>query len=210
MLRTPFSKILLVALLVAAPALLLAGQGKDDAHWNGDSAAPLYHVSVFAHGFIHGYEDGFRIADEIYQLGMAPASFNSYPQYKDATSHYDSSFGPKDRFKAGYREGFRAGYGDSIQNRRFRAVDAARASAAGISGNVGSYFDLGFEGGFRAAAAADAEDAVLPCDAQTANNQRMIKAGYCDGFARGVRFWQRAAAPPNNADSQDVETAARR
>ena len=108
--RTPFSKILLVALLVAAPALLLAGQGKDDAHWNGDSAAPLYHVSVFAHGFIHGYEDGFRIADEIYQLGMAPVSFNSYPQYKDATSHYDSSFGPKDRFKAGYREGFMTAY----------------------------------------------------------------------------------------------------
>ena len=208
--QTRFSKILLIALLVALPTIVFAGQSKDDAHWNGDSAAPLYHVSVFAHGFIHGYEDGFRIADQVYQLGMAPASPESYPQYKDATSHYDSSFGPKDRFKTGYREGFRAGYGDSLQNRRFRAVDAARASSGGITGNSGSAFDIGFEGGFRAAAAANAEDAALPCDAQTANNQRMIKAGYCEGFARGVRFWQAAAAPPSNEGAQDVETAARR
>lgn len=210
MFHTRFSKVLVIALLITAPALLYARQG-DDAHWNGDSAAPLYHLSVFAHGFIHGYEDGFRIADAVYQLGMPAASLDSYPQYKTATSHYDNSYGPKDHFKTGYREGFRAGYGDSLQNRRFRAVDAARDSAAGLSLSPGSAFDAGFEGGFRAASVAAVEDAVLPCDAQAANNQRIVKAGYCEGFARGVRFWQEAAAPPpSNSGTQGVETAARR
>jgi hypothetical protein len=198
------------AVLLIAPTVLLARHA-DDAHWNGDSAAPLYHLSVFAHGFIHGYEDGFRIADAVYQLGMPAASVDSYPQYKDATSRYDSSFGPKDHFKAGYREGFRAGYEDSIHNRRFRAVEAARDSAAGLTLSPGNAFDIGFEGGYRAAAAADAEDASVPCDAQTANNQRMIKAGYCEGFNRGVRFWQEGASPPStDGATQGVVTAARR
>lgn len=210
MLRVPFSKILIVALVLASPALLLAGQ-RDDAHWNGDSAAPLYHLSVFAHGFIHGYEDGFRIADAVYQLGMPAARLEGYTQYKNATSHYDSSFGPKDRFKAGYREGFGAGYADSLHNRRFRAVNAARDSAARLTLSPGSAFDVGFEGGYRAAAAASVEDVSLPCDAQAANNQRMVKAGYCEGFARGVRFWQEAAAQPTATSAQPgVETAARR
>lgn len=210
MLHACFSKILILALLLIAPTVLLAGHA-DDAHWNGDSAAPLYHLSVFAHGFIHGYEDGFRIADAVYQLGMPAARIEAYPQYKDATSRYDNSFGPKDHFKAGYREGFRAGYGDSLQNRRFRAVEAARDSAAGLTLSPGSAFDAGFESGFRAAAAAAAEDASLPCDAQTASNQRMIKAGYCEGFNRGVRFWQEGASPPSTVPtSQGVETAARR
>jgi hypothetical protein len=199
--------ILVMAVLLAWPAMSFAGQTPEP-HWNGDAATPLYHLSVFAHGFIHGYEDGFRIGDAVYQLGMAPGDFSSYKQYKEATGHYSSNFGPKDHFKAGYREGFRDGYQDSIANRRFRAVEAARDSASGLSLSPGYAFEVGFENGYHAASSAAAQDAALPCDAETANNQRMLKGGYCEGFARGVRFWQEAVALPGGR--QAVVTASRR
>ena len=45
---------------------------------------PLLQQSIFAHGFMHGYEDGFRMADSDYQIGRRPRAIETTAQYKRA------------------------------------------------------------------------------------------------------------------------------
>lgn len=199
---------LLTLLAICLFPLALVGGTPPDTHWSGDEASTLYQRSPFAHGFIHGYEDGFAAADTVYQLGLPPSDPEATHQFKDADRGYQSTFGSKDRFKRGYREGFRSGYDDSLHNRHFRGVSAARDAAIGLPDDPGRAFDPGFSSGFKAAEEAGALDTEpLVCDAQLANKQREIKAGYCDGFQRGARFWRDAAALPSEGS---IQTAAKR
>ena len=154
---------------------------------------PLLQQSIFAHGFMHGYEDGFRMADSDYQIGRRPRPIETTAQYKRADQAYRNSFGNRDEFRQGYREGLRSGYGDSIHNRKYRAVAAAHFAARGLDsdGRINRWFDAGFVAGFQAAANPATRKMEFCGGAQNATDPR-----YCDGFGRGFAFAVNASSAP--------------
>jgi hypothetical protein len=165
---------------------MLAFAGSEDRHEGSDPASALYRQSVFAHGYIHGYEAGFHLADDDYQMGRGLRDVPELKQFKEADEGYRDSFGNKEDFKRGYREGMRAGYDDSFHNRPFRAVSAARLASEGLvaDGKVDWNFESGFVDGFQAAEAG----APQSCFGQKSRPAARMSAAYCDGFNRGIQF----------------------
>src|ERR1700758_1202620 len=124
-----FFMVVLAVLLMAAGAL--AGD-HPDLHLGANPASVLCQQSAFAHGFMHGYENGFRRGDGDYQMGRGVQDPRSLPEYRDSAAGYRSLYGNKEQFRRGYREGFLSGYGDSTHDRSFRAIAAAKISAADL------------------------------------------------------------------------------
>ena len=181
-----------VLLMTAAlPAWLVAGDL--DAQCARGPDKPLLQQSIFAHGFMHGYEDGFRIADSDYQIGRRPRAVETTPQYKRADQAYRNNFGNRDEFRQGYREGLRSGYEDSIHNRKYRAVAAAHFAARGLdpAERINRWFDAGFIAGFQAAADPATRKMEFCGGAQETTDAR-----YCDGFRRGFAFAVNASSAP--------------
>ena len=131
----------LLSTLLFVPAWLAAGDL--DAQCARGAEKALLQQSIFAHGFMHGYEEGFRMADSDYQIGRRPRVIESTPQYKRADQAYRGNFGNRDEFRQGYREGLRSGYEDSIHDRKYRAVAAARFAARGLEAGerINRWFD---------------------------------------------------------------------
>ena len=154
---------------------------------------PLLQQSIFAHGFMHGYEDGFRMADSDYQIGRRPRAIETTPQYKRADQAYRNSFGNRDEFRQGYREGLRSGYEDSIHNHKYRALAAAHFATRGLDAEerINRWFDAGFIAGFQAAANPATRKMEFCGGAQDATDPR-----YCDGFGRGFAFAVNASSAP--------------
>lgn len=177
------SLIFLLFLLMIAS--LSAYAGTPDRHESGDPASPLYRQSVFAHGYIHGYEAGFHVADDDYQMGRAARDVRELREFKGADAGYREEFGSKQEFRQGFREGFRAGYDDSFHNRPFGAVSAARVAADGLQSDA--HPDVNFEAGF-----VDGYHAASTGTAQSCVSQRSpaskLSLNYCDGFGRGFQF----------------------
>jgi hypothetical protein len=150
-------------------------------HTGSDPGSALYQRSIFAHGFIHGYEQGFHVADLDYHEGHTDRKLKEIRDYRNASSGYHSNFGDKDTFRQGYREGFTQGYDDSIHSRSFRAVMAASVVAGNLKGYAGSSkeLDAGFAAGYLAEHA-------------NPQNLSVCQAGssfdYCNGFALGAEF----------------------
>jgi len=190
-LKTILQSLLLLAtfLCILAPAQQRsqprsAGQPPSAAgerHISVDLGSALYQRSTFAHGFIHGYEQGYHVADLDYHVGRTDRKLNDIREYRDACSGYHASFGDKNSFRQGYREGFSQGYDDSIHSRNFRAAMAASIVADSLNTYAGSNqeLDAGFAAGFVA---------------EQANPQSMpacksgSSLGYCSGFALGAEF----------------------
>src|SRR5262249_222891 len=202
----PARKILPCLLLALATSVSWAGE--PDRHLDGDPASALYRSSTFVHGFIHGYEDGFKTADIVYQMALEQQDLEKFHQYREATTGYRREFGSKDDFRQGYREGFRSGYNDSLQNRSFRVVSAARQAAAGLKDPSGKGFESGLVSGYRAAQNSPTVESGLPCSAQSSQDSKPTNDGYCEGFSRGARFWRLAVAPSTES-SHGVQTAAK-
>jgi len=150
-------------------------------HTSVDPGSALYQRSIFAHGFIHGYEQGYHIADLDYHVGRTDRKLNDIREYRDASSGYHPSFGDRNTFRQGYRQGFIQGYDDSIHSRNFRAAMAASIVADSLKTYAGSIqeLDAGFAAGYLA---------------KHANLQSMSACkdgssfGYCSGFALGAEF----------------------
>lgn len=121
------------------------------------------------------------MADEDYHLGRAARRMDSLHEYREASAGYHHNFGSKDAFKKGYRDGLTAGYDDSIHNRSFRAISAARRAADGLKAPDGKpdKFDPGFASGY--ASAYNSMPQSLDCRANSATD-------FCDGYARGYGF----------------------
>src|SRR5581483_8709170 len=113
----PRLKVILQSLLLPATFLCIlapaqqSNQPRSDGerHTSVDPGSALYQRSTFAHGFIHGYEQGFHIADLDYHVGRTDRKLKDIHEYRDASSGYHSSFGDKNIFRRGFREGFSQG-----------------------------------------------------------------------------------------------------
>jgi len=182
--RNHIPQALLFAIMILgalAPAQEISKQlASNERHTSSDPASVLFQRSAFAHGFIHGYEQGFHIADLDYHVARMDRRLEETHAYRDASSGYHTYFGDKKSFQQGYREGFRQGYDDSIHSRRFRAEVAASAVAENLKGYAGSSkeLDAGFAAGYLAEHS----------NTKNAPACQSKSADYCNGFALGAEF----------------------
>src|SRR5204863_4364538 len=100
-----------IAGLMLVLACSLAAQANKPAcpHFQ-DKAAPLYSRSAFAHGYIHGYEDGFHAADQDLHMGrlargIAATKPAGHPERRVSISDRTS-------FRKGDTDGLNTGYSD--------------------------------------------------------------------------------------------------
>jgi len=167
--------------------------------------APLYQHSAFAHGYIHGYEQGFHIGNQDLQLARNSRDINRSDLYRQAADEYHTGFGAREAFRAGYRDGLVIGYTDAISGHSFRAIDEARiasvrldlapAADAHRSRETGKQFELGFMHGYRAGTLQGVGDGrnratYQPAQAQCSAPGEKVPLGekYCGGYLRGFSF----------------------
>ena len=189
-------------MVIAAAGLLFFANGlaaqNPDRHLQ-DGARELFLRSAFAHGYIHGYEQGFHIGNEEYQAGHRQRPISQLKRFRSGKNDYTQEFGDKGRFEAGYSVGFDAGYGDAIGGREFRAVAALRADAPDLEEDDAAQaaqdggFDRGFAAGYALgllegtrAGAVDADDDVTsPLCSSVSQEASAHPPGYCEGFRHG-------------------------
>jgi len=139
--------ILVGAVLAFTVSSRAADAHRPDTHLS-DPAAALYARSPFAHGYIHGYEDGYHAADQDLQFGRLMRGVRSKP-----APHPESKIGSSDpaSLRKGYAQGFAAGYRDSAAGRDFRAIAALRTLASALPADAPTpdrEFDRGFNDGY--------------------------------------------------------------
>jgi hypothetical protein len=191
------SRRLFMAALFAAALLLAttAHAGDTDAHLSHDSMGVLFQHSVFAHGYIHGYEEGFHWGNLDFQTGR---SVSRPKEGRASKSSYEKTFGSRPRFKAGYHRGFLAGYRDGQNGRQFRAHDQAKEVARGLAGapadakhlaafdtGLSDGYDLGAVHGENASRDDDEYDATTTLCSPGSKEHGSHPPLYCAGFARG-------------------------
>ncbi|MBV8207738.1 MAG: hypothetical protein JO041_13175 [Acidobacteria bacterium] len=144
-----------VALVVLACEVSVA-QSSGDPHFS-DAAASLFTQSAFAHGYIHGYEDGFHAADQDLQFGRLSRGVHAR-----ARSHPENLIPSQNpaSLRKGYSQGFVAGYADGAAGSEFRAISEMREAAAvlgtelpnndapGSGMAMAANFNRGFEDGY--------------------------------------------------------------
>jgi flagellar biosynthesis/type III secretory pathway protein FliH len=184
-------------LLLVCTTVLFA----QERHLGTSPGAGLFTRSVFAHGYMHGYEEGFHGGDLDVQLGRDARDPGSLPSYKKLDC-YHKDFGPQAQFKAGFEDGFRAGYSDAVRLRPFRAMASLKEAAQGLTELPQAAkkeklsFDDGFREGYRTGrrqGASDGRDSaastpiVPPClglpDEYCQAFGRAFLIGYSDGYA---------------------------
>ncbi len=196
----------LVAFFLITGGLLAASAAnlKPDQHLD-DRAGVLYQRSAFAHGYLHGYEDGFHEADQDLHMGHLLPGVTVHRERRDTQSSYRLEFGDRNLFMKGYREGLRAGYDDGVAGREFRAIDDLRAAADGLDPNRNAmHFDRGFADGYAGGRQQTATQNVTSidfsyvgswCREQLKHNESSDQ--YCDAYTRGYRlgYSERARQP---------------
>jgi hypothetical protein len=174
-----------------------AAADHQDMHY-ADISGALCRASSFAHGFLHGYEDGFHEADQNVQLGriyrmpglgkeMAP----THPSFTPDGVH-------RELFMRGYRAGFEDGYSDSVSGREFRAVEYLRSVAGGVTPvHMNRIFDGGFADGFKAGVGSEHAMTIDYVAGYCRGVQKQDPEQYCAGYSRGfeVGFASSHTAP---------------
>jgi hypothetical protein len=146
-------------------ALSIAAAAQSDSHLEIDPAAPIYHRSVFLHGYAHGYELGFHSGNVDLHMGRSSRDPRSIKMFKDSKRIYQASFGNRDMFINGYEQGFRVGYADSIYGRDFRAARELRTLSQQMQ---------------------DIAEAHPPAGSREVSENREFDKGMSDGYKRGV------------------------
>ena len=169
----------------------------------GSERAALYQHSAFAHGYIHGYEEGFHLGNQDLQLARGARDVSKSDSYRQATVDYRPEFGGREAFRAGYRDGLVVGYTDAFSGHSFRAIDEARIAAARLSSNDPApdvhhktrYFELGFMDGYRAGAMQGIGDGrnnvnyrPQQAECSSARDGVSLSEEYCIGYLRGFSF----------------------
>jgi hypothetical protein len=137
---------LLVATLLAA-VLAFAADNAPDPHFTANRTSAIVHKSVFVHGYLHGYEQGFHLADLDIQLGRGARDIGKGKEARDADV-YRREFGDKRFFERGYREGLRVGYADGMAGRAFRAFTELETIGAIAPQSADTAADPAFDQGF--------------------------------------------------------------
>lgn len=193
---------LCLAVATTAPAY---SQSEVDSHLREDETRHLYSVSAFAHGHRHGYEEGFRVADDEIHSGRLQRALTEGDVPK--SMEYQKSFGDKKHFRRGFIYGYLAGYRDSYEERSFRLPEwVAQVPPIADSSDlpqtdgpaapdrkVRLTFDEGMMQGYRSGVSAQ----VVDMDAKALASQagevcelpgRSRADAFCHGFTHGFLF----------------------
>ncbi|HXZ81641.1 MAG TPA: hypothetical protein VEG30_17060 [Terriglobales bacterium] len=122
---------LLLLTFAFVSAAMAFGQLQGDAHVTLDRASAFLQKSAFAHGYMHGYEEGFHVADSDLQMYRDFREVKSMEKFRKCIG-YRPEYGERHMFDSGYHEGFRVGYFDGYAGRRFRAVEGVRRAAGDL------------------------------------------------------------------------------
>jgi flagellar biosynthesis/type III secretory pathway protein FliH len=193
-----FRSALLIATLLTI-ATITSAQEAFDPHYAATRTSAIARKSVFVHGYLHGYEEGFHLADLDIHMGRAARDIRKCKEGREAAG-YRREFGNKRVFESGYREGVRVGYADGVAGRSFRAVNELEAleSAAPNAAEVrpDAIFDQGFSAGYTSGQHQGLEDgrsnmtftpplAACPPLPTTAPDQPTFCAAYAGGYRVG-------------------------
>ena len=197
MIRPFLNRILCLSLLLSACGIGFARDAKDRNYVEDSFAAALYTSSVFLHGYVHGYEEGFHNADIDIQMAHGFRDVSAMPEYKKV-GDCPANVGDKSVYERGFRQGFRVGYVDGMSGRSFRAVRSLRIATAGLS--TGDWnqrrresFEMGVQEGYYAGQSEGLHDGRTAagfrrmdpgCTALDENAPAAKDAAYCDGFRR--------------------------
>jgi hypothetical protein len=164
-------------------------------HLQPTSTGALFLDSAFAHGYRHGYDEGFHLADLDIHMGRAAQPMNKR-EFRQAGHEYNNSFGSKARFQQGYEAGLSVGYADGFAGRDYLASERTKLAASGLADALPpsrrEYFDEGFAGGY-----ASAHGESVPSKGMTLDyveqycHEKLLgshPAEYCSGFSRGFIF----------------------
>ncbi|HWC19726.1 MAG TPA: hypothetical protein VG498_22120 [Terriglobales bacterium] len=167
-----------------------------DPHLQPNPVGALLLNSSFAHGFRHGYDEGFRAGDLDVQMGRSPRLTVKPSQSRQAGHEYKRAFGNKESFQQGYETGFKDGYSDAMAGLDYRASERAHRAAVGLTDALAPSrrpaFDEGFASGYRSAQSSSAPQMILSPDyvlrycESTLLGRHPVE--YCSGFSRGYIF----------------------
>jgi hypothetical protein len=196
--RLSANRVVCLSLLLCASCFALArGANKDRTYVEDSFAAALHSNSVFLHGYIHGYAEGFHNADIDIQMAHGFRDVSTMSEYKKVAD-CPANAGEKSVFERGFRQGFRVGYVDGISGRSFRAVRSLRIAMAGLSTDEWNprrqeSFEMGIQEGYYAGQSEGLHDGRTAatfrqmepgCSALDQNARAAKGADYCDGFRR--------------------------
>src|SRR5207302_2433270 len=162
-------------------------------HLQPTSTGALFSNSAFAHGYRHGYDEGFHVGDLDIHMGRSARLIMKAGEFRQAGREYNDAFGSKQLFHAGYQAGFHSGYSDALAGFEYRAGERTRAAAEGLSDVLPpsrrKHFDEGFAGGYMSAQTQHAPVAGVTyayveqyCD-KTPSESHPLE--YCSGCSRG-------------------------
>jgi flagellar biosynthesis/type III secretory pathway protein FliH len=188
-------------MLLAVAAVLAfnvcAHAQSDDWHM---SSRDLFVKSTFAHGYIHGYEEGFHAGDIDMQMGRSYREMKCQEKFKKPAGYRDQ-FGSKGTYDDGYRKGYTVGYIDSYEGRNFRAIQLIRAAQASNDRSgwrLDQEFDSAFRQGYEAGQSKGLQDGRTSVAAQnepaSCEEKLQAKGGsglnnnYCDAFRSGYQL----------------------
>lgn len=171
-----------------------------DTDWH-ETSLDLFAKSPFAHGYMHGYEDGFHTGDLDMQMGRNFRDVKYHEQYK-RTAGYKPSYGDKSSYEGGYRSGYLVGYTDSYSGRSFRAAAwlrqtnrAAVAAHTQWDFKVDAAFKQGYLSGQRQGLhdgrTAGAENASVQCSEQALQakgDSPEPQSDYCEAYRSGYQL----------------------
>src|SRR4051812_43790873 len=179
-----------------------------DYHVSADPAQRLFRLSPFAHGYIHGYESGFGMADEDVQMARGEQRIEKSGEYRHADRGYERRFGDRESFRAGFREGLLVGYHDGIIGGEFRALGELRRLATGLESElVSNASDTPYDGGFLAGYRAARQNHAEECKPGEKSAGNPTRARFCSGFLDGYDLGESdsgaiASAQERNAQAQ--------
>ncbi|MBV9072842.1 MAG: hypothetical protein JOZ10_04345 [Acidobacteria bacterium] len=184
-------------------------------HLQPNEVGGLYGNSAFAHGYRHGYDEGFHFADLDIQMGRE-GSATIPKEYRDGARHFKNFFGSKKLFEQGFQTGFRRGYGDGISGGEYQIHRHVQSIAAGLSPDVlpasrRNYFDDGFASGYATAQKNAPSSRGLRVDyveqyCRSTSNQPYA-LDYCSGFSRGYLLGAFDVSPSSPVESASSKNA---
>lgn len=164
-------------------------------HLQPTSTGALFLDSAFAHGYRHGYDEGFHLADLDIHMGRAAQPMTKH-DFRQAGHEYNSSFGSKARFQQGYQAGLSAGYADGFAGLDYQATERTKLAASGLADALPpsrrEYFDEGFAGGYASAHHESVPPKGMTLDYVEQYCHEKLPGShppeYCSGFSRGFIF----------------------
>ena len=177
-------------------------------HLQPTSVGALFLDSAFAHGYRHGYDQGFHLADLDVHMGRSAQQITKH-DFRQAGHEYNNSFGSKARFQRGYEAGLTAGYADGFAGREYQASERAKLASFGLADALPpsrrEYFDEGFADGYASAHTETVPPTGMTLDYLEQYCQDKLlgshPAEYCSGFSRGFIFGSSVQSGTENTAS---------